>query len=97
MYRFGKVEAYLRGGDQVVYNHGVLEVTNIGAPAYLHEYAGDPQMLQASKDGWEMMQPYLSVAGSPQGGEALYFFAAIHTFDSNLLRDTCHDLTIDYD
>lgn len=72
MYRFGKVQAYLRGGDQVVYNHGVLEVTNIGAPAYLYEYAGDPRMLQASKAGWEMMQPYLSPAGSPQGGEALY-------------------------
>jgi len=72
LYGFGKVQAYLKGGDQVVHNHAVNETINVGVPAYLYEYAGDPQMLRASQAGWQMMQPYLSVAGAPQGGEMLY-------------------------
>jgi DUF1680 family protein len=71
LYKFGKVQAYLSGGDPVIYNHAVIEITNVGAPAYLYEYSGDPQMLQASQAGWEMARSYLSVAGSPQGGEFL--------------------------
>ena len=71
LYKFGKVQAYLKGGDQVVHNHGAMEINNMNAPVFLYEYAGDPQMLKASQAAWEMMQTYVSVAGAPLGGEAL--------------------------
>jgi DUF1680 family protein len=70
--RFGRTQDYLAGGNKVVHMHGVIESEHIGLPAALYECTGTPELLQASRAAWEMMQPYLCIDGSPQGNENLF-------------------------
>ena len=70
--RCGKTQAYLRGGDAVVHEHAVIASDDVPAPATLYEYTGDGELLKASEAGWRMMQPYLSVDGTPHGNEMIF-------------------------
>ena len=70
--RCGKAQAYLRGGDAVVHEHAVIASDDVPAPATLYEYTGDHDLLKASKAGWQMMQPYISVDGTPHGNEMIF-------------------------
>ncbi len=70
--RGGKTKAYLSAGDAVVHNHAVTESDNVPAPAILYEYTGDAELLKASEAAWQMMQPYISVDGTPYGNEMMF-------------------------
>jgi len=70
--RYGRVKGYLAGGNVVVHDHNAVASEHIGLPAAVYEYTGVPEFLQASRAGWEMMQPYLSVDGTPHGNEMIY-------------------------
>ena len=70
--RCGKTQAYLKGGDAVVHEHAVIASDDVPAPATVYEYTGDRELLKASEAGWQMMQSYLSVDGTPQGNEKIF-------------------------
>ena len=70
--RCGKAQAYLSGGDAVVHEHAVIASDDVPAPATLYEYTGDRDLLKASEAGWQMMQPYLSIDGTPHGNEMIF-------------------------
>jgi hypothetical protein len=70
--RFGRQEAYLAGGDRVAQQHAVGEAEQLGFPVSVYEYTGIPELLKASEAGWKMMQPYMSVDGTPHGDESMH-------------------------
>jgi DUF1680 family protein len=70
--RYGRTKDYLAGGDKIVHEHNAVASEHIGLPAAVYEYTGHPDLLKASQAAWEMMQPYLSVDGSPHGNEEIF-------------------------
>jgi DUF1680 family protein len=70
--RYGRTKDYLAGGDKVVHEHNAVASEHIGLPAAVYEYTGHPDLLKASRAAWEMMQPYLSVDGTPHGNEEIF-------------------------
>jgi DUF1680 family protein len=69
---FGEQESYLGGGDGVAHKHAVGEAEQIGFPAAVYECTGIPELLRASESGWNMLQKYMSVDGTPHGDESLH-------------------------
>ncbi len=70
--RYGRAKDYLAGGDKIVHEHNVVACEHVGLPAAVYEYTGIPDLLKASQAAWEMMQPYLSVDGTPHGNEMIF-------------------------
>ena len=70
--KYGRTKDYLSGGDQIVHGHDAVTTEHVGLPAAVYEYTGSPELLKASEAAWEMMQPYLSVDGSPYGNEMIF-------------------------
>jgi len=70
--RYGRTKDYLAGGDKIVHEHNAVASEHIGLPAAVYEYTGHPDLLKASQAAWEMMQPYLSVDGTPHGNEMIF-------------------------
>jgi len=70
--RYGRTKNYLAGGDAIVHDHNAVATEHVGLPAAVYEYTGKPELLKASQAGWEMMQPYLSVDGTPYGNEMIF-------------------------
>jgi hypothetical protein len=70
--RYGRAKEYLAGGDRIVHDHDAVATEHIGFPAAVYECSGNPELLKASQAAWEMMQPYLSVDGTPYGNEMIF-------------------------
>jgi hypothetical protein len=70
--RYGRTKDYLAGGDKIVHEHNAVASEHVGLPAAVYEYTGVPDLLKASEAAWEMMQPYLSVDGTPYGNEMIF-------------------------
>ena len=70
--RYGRAKDYLAGGDRIVHDHNAVATEHIGLPAAVYEYTGKLELLKASEAAWEMMQPYLSVDGTPHGNEMIF-------------------------
>ena len=70
--RFGRTKDYLAGGNKVVHEHNAVGTEHIGFPVAVYECTGTPDLLKASRAAWEMMQPFLSVDGTPHGNEGIF-------------------------
>ena len=79
MQKYGRVQEFLQPGNAIFGQHDAVGTEHVGLPAMLYEYTGGPELLEASRAAWDMLnEHHLSVDGTPHGNEAMQFKGPLH-------------------